>query len=697
MKQEILLRKANTFVVRDAHYDPSLLFGNNAIAATVQAELMNLGYMLSKTAYETISTSNQTDVADTLNEILPILNKLRGSHVVHKPMYKNFPQEVIDMSIVDLYLNAIVHYWTAGHWMPESTEVLREFGFETTKYTMLDCADGLEATEILGNVIGAIAQSKESISEADKAYVEYYISEGFPLGQLDFQYKENMCLVIGALFENGRDVTDRLRTPTDILRFVTYLSDGDVSLSENCKFKSLSRKLRRQLVTALEECINDDDIARHDGKWKRLFHSLHIGEYAKIAPKSVATAEKVRNNEHLSTFNSKVEAAIKDLDVINSVELLRLRPGEFHRRLDHLLRTFVQDNDYILDEYGDVVSKVSTRLLIQLAGHLRQRETSTQMYVFPKGSTQKGLMFDRKGNLKKDTIVRLTDIVKTQIIENFKDLPDLGKVWIDPNLKECPLPTQQRSASEGLVELARGTKFEMGEKDFLRFFVYWKGMDIDLSATFHNDKFEMIDQVSYTRLRSDGPKCFHSGDITRAPNGASEFIDVEIDKAAKCGYRYVVMNVLVFSGPTFKEHDEVFAGWMTLDQPGKNGIFAPKQVQQKIDLTADTRNVVPVVFDLKERKVIWTDIQSNQRLRDAVYRANNVESNRVGIEKSLEIIANRADTQFTLYELFASHAIARGETVDNPEDADVCFGFTTVNQKCDVTPFDINTINSEYI
>lgn len=696
MKQEILLRKANTFI-----NDGAKIRGLDvSIAATVQAELMNIGYMLSESAYNTIASTDSNCVARTLEEILPILNKFRGSNVKHKPMYKNFPQEVIEMSDAELYINAFVHYWSFGTWMPESEEVLRDYGFEATKYTVLDCVDEREAESKIGDLINSIASSKESISDTDKTYLKWYIDEGRPLGQIDFQYKENMCFVAGALYEAGKlDASSILRTPTDILRFVTYLSDGDISLASNCKFKSLSRKLRRELVTALEQCINNDDIARHAGKWKRLFHSLHIGEYSKVAPKTHVLARKVRGNKRISTFNGKVEAAIKDLDVINAVELLRQRPGDFHRRLDHLLRTFVQDNDYILDEYEGVVDKVPPRLLIQLAGHLRQRETSDQMYVFPKGATQRGLIVARKGQLDRETISRLDIIARTALVRSFEGRKELGKVWIDPNLMDCPLPTQQRSASEGLVELARGTKFEMGTKNFLRFFVYWKGQDIDLSATFHDEHFNLVDQVSYTNLRSDGPQVYHSGDITRAPNGATEYIDVEVDKAVKCGYRYVVMNVYVFSGPNFKDHEEVFAGWMSLDKPKQNKQFQPKQVQQRIDLTAETRNMVPVVFDLKERKVIWTDIQNRPNFKRHPWggRINSVETNQIGIEKSLELIANRADTQFTLYELFASHAVARGKVVDNPEDADVKFGFTTEEVECDVTPFDINIINSEFI
>jgi hypothetical protein len=45
-----------------------------------------------------------------------------------------------------------------------------------------------------------------------------------------------------------------------------------------------------------------------------------------------------------------------------------------------------------------------------------------------------------------------------------------------------------------------------------------------------------------------------------------------------------------------------------------------------------------------------------------------------------------------LYELFELHAAARGELVETPEDADTVFTLTK-----GVTPFDVNTINAEFM
>ncbi|MFT7620081.1 MAG: hypothetical protein ACI97A_003738 [Planctomycetota bacterium] len=159
------------------------------------------------------------------------------------------------------------------------------------------------------------------------------------------------------------------------------------------------------------------------------------------------------------------------------------------------------------------------------------------------------------------------DSIESSLRDRFAQLKTLDQVWIDPALKDCPLPSQQRSPSKASIAVARGTKILIGNKSTLRFFIYWVGRDIDLSATFHDDRFQMIDNVSYTTLQNKKLKAYHSGDITDAEDGACEFIDVDMNAAIKSKIRHVAMNVLVYSGPSFKEHDVCHVGWMTRANP----------------------------------------------------------------------------------------------------------------------------------
>ena len=242
-----------------------------------------------------------------------------------------------------------------------------------------------------------------------------------------------------------------------------------------------------------------------------------------------------------------------------------------------------------------------------------------------------------------------------------------------------------RSASEGAFQLARGSRIPFGDDSTLRFFIYWIGRDIDLSVTLYDETLRPAGRVSYANLRHYGLG-YHSGDITRAPDGAAEFIDIDIKGALAKGVRYTAMNVLVFNGPSFKEHEACYAGWMTRSKPNSNEIFEPATVQQKVDLTSETRHVVPALFDLKERKMIWVDMAS---LKERAI--NNVESNRATIKETIEAIIG-TKTKVNLYELFSWHAEARGEIVDSREEADTVFSIDE-----GITPYQVFKINSEFV
>ena len=658
------------------------------LAATFNANVMALGYMFDESLFNAIATLTEKQIAALYNSVVPILQEAVGAHVVHKPMYPNFPKQVMEASEVELFVNAILHYWTFGQWSPEYEVEARPAAFEKVNYKTLT----LVTEDEFAGVFTKILASNDSVSQTDREIVEWFYNS-YDTESLAYPavipFKENMCVVAGMLLNDRKDITPLVKTATDVLRIATYLSDGDVSLATNTRFKSLPKAQRRILVRTLEGVISEEDISRHANKWIKLAHNLHVGEFSQ---KVYDIIKKVRENQKIATFNSQVDAALETGKVRAIAGLLKQRPSEFARRLDHVLR-LTNEAPTIINGFCSVVDQVSSRVLLQVLGHLQTRNTPmTERVVYPKGMDQKAMViYTDFPRLKADTLKKVEKAIRDSLSRRFEVLESLGNVWIDPELMDCPLPTAQRSASESLHTVARGTKLPIGDKEALRFFIYWVGQDIDLSATFHDENFQEIAQVSYTRLRDSAFESCHSGDITRAPNGASEFIDVNIDSAVSNGARYVVMNVYVFAGPNFAEHDTCFAGWMARDHVDSNEIYDPKTVEGKVDLTSNSRNAIPVVFDLVERKAIWTDLTTSRSRRARAHGVNNVHTQRATTEQNLKAIVNSAN-KLTLYELFELHGKARGKIVKNQEKADTVFSLHE-----GITPYDINTINSEFV
>lgn len=689
-KQEIALRYADAVHLIPNAADALPL---SPAVLSIQAEFMRLGFVLSREATDVLSTLPERSLQEFYADVLPILASLKGDDVVYEPMYPNFPQQVMEASDAELFLNAILHYWTFGQWKPEYQKLARDFHLESVKFREVGVVGDREFRQIFKRLLS----SNDSLSKTDRTAVEWFLRNEEGLEFPDMKFKETLCFVASVLLDQRKDIVGLPKTATDVLRIATALADGDISLAKNTKFPSFPRRVRRALCECLRNMrIDTDDLLRHRGKFVRLFHALHVGEFGLHEVAAVARDRSIKPQ----TWRGKVETAITKRDLSEAVALLSKRPGEFARRLDHLFRLSDDKNAaQVAAQFGGVADRVPTRILLQLMGHARKRrEETSKRVVMPKGGTQRAYML-------RNTLPPIPEVASDQLqlscrqnlLDRFAELPEMGKVFIDSRLDGCPIPTQMRSASEGLFQVARGTRLPIGDdKGTLRFFIYWVGSDIDLSASLHDADLNMIERIAYTNLRSDRYEACHSGDITHAPNGAAEFIDITIDKAVKFGARYVAMNVLVYHGPSFKEHETVYAGWMTREKPNSNEIFDPKTVEQRVSLTSESRNAIPVLFDLVERKAIWVDLALKGRSGwDAGPRwrpGNNVESNRVTIQDNLESILN-LDNKISLGELFRLHAEARGaELVETPDEADEVFSLDQ-----GVTPFQTSTINSEYV
>ena len=175
-------------------------------------------------------------------------------------------------------------------------------------------------------------------------------------------------------------------------------------------------------------------------------------------------------------------------------------------------------------------------------------------------------------------------------------LPQPGRLIIDPAIESVALPLSGKAAPAGLHVYPRGSVTPVPEGlDLLRFFVYWKQRgrrtDFDLSALITDEHYGNEEWLSYTSLRTFGGE--HSGDITSAPDGATEFINVHLDRL---GRNFVIPQVYVYSGEDFTEVEENFFGFMTLSEDQRGAPFEPRAVRARSALTGMGRVAMPLVF-----------------------------------------------------------------------------------------------------
>jgi hypothetical protein len=662
------------------------------VIATIEKNLEALGFLLADDVVSALTAMNPARVNFFYRRLVKDLRALVGAHRPFKPMYPNFPAQVMEMSEAGLYFNALLHYWTLK--LPESELEEREPLQDKPTYRLIHLGN----REDFETIFVLLARSKSPFSGQDQEDVKWFVAqyrdEIKRLLPERIPCKENLAFLGAELIRNTTDAAailgEQIKTATDVLRLAVAMSGGDMSLAEACRFGRFRRAERALLLGWVERAGNrTEDMLRWKPRWIRLGERLHPGEYADRFPQTAAAFDVLRNSRPFESFNARVEKGLLHRDVAATLDLLDARPGELARRLDHLAR-MATDPGAVVARFSERAAEVATPVLLQVLTHFRYRgEPAGLRTFFPKGSVAKVYATrEPLPALSASVSADLAAVCERTLLDRFASLPPLGRCYLDERLKDYLVPFSQRSASKTLRTLVRGSRLPLPDCTTLRFFVWWKNgkgrVDIDLSAALYDASFGYLNTLAYYNLKDFG--AHHSGDIVDAPKGAAEFIDIDIAKCLERNVRYVVMCLNSFTQQPYCDLPECFAGWMAREKPNSGEIFEPRTVVDKVDLASDTKICLAAVFDLSGREVIWADIALTGNPRFA----NNVHNNLSGVSLML-----RALTQFRktdLHTLFALHVRARGEQVSEREAADSIFAVDR-----GVTPFDLDRITADYL
>lgn len=700
---KILLRRKNLLIVEPINADYEQTKNEQALVVTMMKNVQSLGFTFSKELFEALSHMNRDELKVFYSDLIPALKELVGADVEYNPMYPNFPTQVAEMDGIELFINAIVHYWSFGTLMPEYEKDERLPLIDVNKMALLSTGNHEDLMEIFKNLVASktslSAQDKEDVTTIIKDCADYvnYLPDEIPL-------KENVALIGKLIIEeapvkSASAISKYFRTATDVLRLVTALSDGDISLAGKTKYRNLKRRERRMILDLLANCGNiTEDLFRYQYEWIRVAEILHPFEYNYPRYKNVNKAfDTLRNDKKPLMFGGKVQAAILRKDMKAAADLLKSRPGEFARQLDKVLRD--SDNPtYILECFKSVAVEISAPVLLQVRQHFigRMAETPNPVRVFfPKGNLAKAMSIKNELPAIDKTICQnVAKACRDALIEQYKSKESLGKVYVDEEFKNYLVPFSQRSASSTNKSVVRGSQLPIkSDATAVRAFIWWtntsKGngwdagrVDIDLSAAIYDSDWNYVEHVSYTRLRSGKMKAFHSGDITNGGSlngkGVAEFIDVDIDAVAENG-RYIVYQVYNYTGQHYSSLENCRFGWMEREDVQSGEIFEPTTVNMVMDVNAEGVTAIPVIFDCVERKFIWCDM--NLGIERNHHGGINLESNISGVTATCYAMTHL--NKPNIYDLAMLNAMARGTVVTDRNEADIIFSNDTT------VPFEI--------
>ncbi len=650
---------------------------NRIAVATVQSHLMGLGYMLDETAFFELSKSDLSYIENFNNEVLTYLRDVLGGKRNFQPLYKNFPEEVMSKSDFELYLNAIMHYWSNGTWEPSTEKYEKPIKFEKIKYVMLSHA----TQERFGKIFTDLVSINTSLTPQDLGVIKWFVEGGEKLVFPSVvPFKENLCTLAGMGIE-GLPVN----TTTDVLRIAVHLSGGDISLPkvpnklvkrsawssqyitnaerEKFKFKNFSRKERKYLLSLLEQTNCDPrEMVLKDQRWVRLGEILHPGEHKKTFPKAFNAFNKIRNEKVTSWYGKLSKAFNTNLE--SGLKVLSERPGEFSRRIDWLVRTYPKNLELIMGYFSEAVKGTSNKVIFEVYTHFEKRtEKNPNRSVMVKG-TRKKVPLPELPPLSKDLVESIHRKLFETLKEKFSKLEPLGNCWIDEELKKIPLPTNMRSMNFSTKPTIRGQRVPFDNPDckVIRPFVHWmdKGgyEDLDLSVTFVGEKKSTV--LSFSNLRVGAS--VHSGDVRHRKGPCAEYIDIQIKDALSNGYQYCVIDVRNYNGGTLKSVETVF-GMMEREHPESNRVWLPETITNCQHLESTSANTIIAVLDLHTKEYIMLDTDSSGWV-----------TARGDIKNTLKILDEYVKLpKVSVYDLVLMHVESRGRLVTLDSNVDTYF------------------------
>ncbi|MDP9794099.1 hypothetical protein J2S43_002611 [Catenuloplanes nepalensis] len=654
-----------------------------AVARQLDAVLLDAGFAASRELLEHVGRLAPGPAMDLAVTAVGAVRELVGDHVRHNAYFLRFPDGVPDtLEFWAERMGAAVH---AGGGPPGPVNLLDLPGYGTYQHTYADLLaahDALIASA--GDRLTLLRLGDTAEAEAERLYLAM-AGGATPLGEAGLAalsqlalacvdgpqpaaipVRENRAVLNGVRLVLGRPLV-AVDTTTDVLRLACHVSGGDATLAGPTRFRAFPRRERRVLLAALHDVVTASpaklgDVARYAERWKRLGERLHPHEFPQW-PHARDVFAVARGERRVPSPAGRAEAAFRTGDVGAAASALSTAPGLLLRSADRLLRSAPADSRAtVVGAVAGALGSASGRVLCSLREHVANRRVPASARMFVGRSRRAWVGPDTRAPLPDDLVAELSALLDAEIAAR---LPALDRpLLVDPAVRDVALPLSGKASAGGFAVLPRGSRATV-TGDLLRFFTYWRQAgrrtDYDLSVLLLDRDFHTAGQVSWTNLRHTS--IVHSGDLTEAPAGATEFIDVPRAK----GERYVVPQVNIYAGESFDEVAESMFGYQTRAKRQRGMPFDARTVRARSELRGDGRVALPIVF--AEGAHGWQAIWLHLYLRGTP-SFNRVEGNTFTIaDRVRALVERRYLTVGDLADLWRARADVRvwdGRAPDEP-------------------------------
>lgn len=555
------------------------------------------------------------------------LSKRFGENVP-EPFYRGFPQSVRDLSAEELLFDQLLHYFNTyglGNF-DETMHSVFEKDFKRAAFR-----ENTDAQEFM-------IQTEEDAEDTIRAIVKDLLSSSRPLNER--QYTLVLTFIRDHL-DNIPDIASkntcvRLLIDTKNISLADSLNLSDVMKivdelnyryyhNDNPKKLNIKNQDRKFLTALLDRMFQGDrcDICTCYEKkklWNGFLHHIHYQPKNGEAEIFVRAMREKGNESVYSEF----EKLMQENRCRDAAKLLQKKKGTsvLLRNMDYIISRMNREEEqtFLLEFPEDCSTLILLQLLFRYEG--RQKKDG-RIFKF----TQHNLMKVHyetpeesekcQSRLTEEQVKEVGKMIRSKLIEKLRNR--LGKVYIEPSMKNYALPLAENTSQEGFGVLSKGSRIPIDEGKKLRAFTYWEKVnDIDLSVFALTEDGDRREFSWRTMSRHKSGAITYSGDETSGYLGGSEYFDINLPefKALYSEYRYLIFCDNVYSGTNFSK---CFckAGYMLRDWEDSGQVYEPKTVKSAYRINCESTFAYLFGIDLLTNEFIWLNIAKDSKSRVA--------------------------------------------------------------------------------
>ena len=542
---------------------------------------------------------------------------------VPEPFYRGFPQSVRQLTSDQLLFDQMIHYITtyglgnfseAGHSLFEEQFERTAFkeGADIKEFTIVTKE---EAEAILSESVNNLLAGTRPLSDEQYELVKTYIIDyGF---NAEYIASKNTCVRL--LMDTHILAIADYMVLSDVIRLVdeiNYREYANTNLKK-LNLKNQTRKFITQVINRMFETGRVDIRNCFEKKklWNGLLHHIHYKAISEEAQKFVDAMRGKVNDSVYSEFERHMTAK----NIRAAIDTLKSGKGSAAviRKLNYMISRCgsLEDMQYICSNIDTKNVIVLIQLLVEYS--MRNGGSAPRRFAFTKYNMLKvhnetpEEQKKRKSMISEGQAAMLADYISENLKKVLKGR--LGRVYIDPAMKNYALPIQENTSQGGFGVLTRGSRVKLPETKKLRAFTYWEKVnDIDLSAFGINDKGERREFSWRTMAGNQSQAITYSGDETSGYNGGSEYFDIDMDEFRRMypDLQYIILCDNVYSGTSFA-NCICKAGYMTRDLNDSGEVYEPKTVKTSFVIDCNSTFAYLYGIDLRTNELIWLNMARN--------------------------------------------------------------------------------------